>query len=222
MAFLYGPDEEHYGGAGAKRGPALSRLPNLDGGPARRLRPWHLVSPPPGITGNYILRDTRSRGRPGGTVPSQPEAVLCQGVSRDRDGVAATSRHQAAWGASNRSVVMLHVRIRGSGRRGDRGGGDDGGGRARRSCGGREEGAEPSDQEMIQHSRRTVPAQLGDGDGVGGLDRCADDLGADRVPAVVNGSGDLAVADQELERGGLLVEGFRDARCVRTLTGIRP
>jgi len=60
-----------------------------------------------------------------------------------------------------------------------------------------------ADQEMVQ----ALPAYganpaLGDGIGVGRLDRCADDLGADRAPDVVEGTGELTVAvpDQESDR----------------------
>ena len=67
----------------------------------------------------------------------------------------------------------------------------------------------PSDQEVVQ----ALPAQgadpaLGDGVGVGSLDRRADDLGAEPVPHVVEGSGELAVtvAEQEPDGGGVLIE----------------
>jgi hypothetical protein len=53
-----------------------------------------------------------------------------------------------------------------------------------------------ADQEMVQ----ALPAHganpaLGDGIGVGRLDRCADDLGADRAPDVVEDTGELTVAE---------------------------
>jgi hypothetical protein len=67
----------------------------------------------------------------------------------------------------------------------------------------------PSDQEVVQ----ALPAHgadpaLGDGAGVRGLDRSADDLGADRVPDVIEGPGELAVtvADQEPGGSGLLIK----------------
>ena len=67
-----------------------------------------------------------------------------------------------------------------------------------------------ADQEMVQ----ALPAYganpaLGDGIGVGRLDRCADDLGADRAPDVVEGTGELTVAvpDQESDRRGVAVQG---------------
>jgi hypothetical protein len=67
----------------------------------------------------------------------------------------------------------------------------------------------PSDQEMVQAflAQGTDPA-LGDGIGVRRLDRCADDLGADRVPEVIEGPGELAVAvaDQEPDGGGLFIK----------------
>jgi hypothetical protein len=60
--------------------------------------------------------------------------------------------------------------------------------------------AAAGDQEMVQ----AFPAQgadpaLGDGVGVRRLDRCADDLGAEPVPDVIEGSGELAVAVAEQE-----------------------
>ena len=66
----------------------------------------------------------------------------------------------------------------------------------------------PGDQEVVQalpaHSAN--PA-LSDGIGVRSLDRRADDLSAEPVPEVVEGSGELAVAveDQEPDGGGLLI-----------------
>jgi hypothetical protein len=66
-----------------------------------------------------------------------------------------------------------------------------------------------SNQEMVQAlpAHGTDPA-LGNGVGVRGLDRCADDLGADRGPDVIEGPGELAVtvADQEPDGGGLLIK----------------
>jgi hypothetical protein len=67
-----------------------------------------------------------------------------------------------------------------------------------------------ADQEMVQ----ALPAHganpaLGDGIGVGRLDRCADDLGTGRAPDVIEGPGELTVAvpDQEPDRRGVAVEG---------------
>jgi hypothetical protein len=75
----------------------------------------------------------------------------------------------------------------------------------------------PSDQEMVP----ALPAHgadpaLGDGVSVRGLDRRADDLSAEPVPEVVEGSGELAVtvADQEPDGGGLL---SRAVTCPLTL-----
>jgi hypothetical protein len=68
--------------------------------------------------------------------------------------------------------------------------------------------AAAGDQEMIQAflAQGTDPA-LGDGVGVRRLDRCADDLGADRAPDVIEGPGELAVAAAEQEpEGGLLIK----------------
>jgi hypothetical protein len=69
--------------------------------------------------------------------------------------------------------------------------------------------AAAGDQEMIQ----ALPAHgadpaLGDGVGVGRLGRCADDLGAEPVPEVIEGSGELAVAvaEQEPDGAGLLIK----------------
>ena len=74
----------------------------------------------------------------------------------------------------------------------------------------------PSDQEMVQAflAQGTDPA-LGDGIGVRRLDRCADDLGADRVPEVIEGPGELAVAvaDQEPEAGLLISAPRRFRAC---------
>jgi hypothetical protein len=71
------------------------------------------------------------------------------------------------------------------------------------------EGAAAGDQEMVQAfpAHGANPA-LGNGVGVRGLDRCADDLGADRAPEVIEGPGELAVAvaDQEPDGGGLLIK----------------
>ena len=68
----------------------------------------------------------------------------------------------------------------------------------------------PGDQEVVQAllADGANPA-LGDGVGVGGLDRRADDLGAELVPDVVEGSGELAVAvvDQESDDSGIVFEG---------------
>jgi hypothetical protein len=68
----------------------------------------------------------------------------------------------------------------------------------------------PGDQEVVQAllAYGANPA-LGDGVGVGGLDRRQDDLGADRAPDVVEGSGELAVAvvDQEPDCRGIVFEG---------------
>src|SRR5215207_11439192 len=68
----------------------------------------------------------------------------------------------------------------------------------------------PGDQEVVQ----ALPAYganpaLGDGIGVRRLNRCADDLGADRAPDVVEGSGELAVSvvDQEPDGRGIVFEG---------------
>jgi hypothetical protein len=58
-----------------------------------------------------------------------------------------------------------------------------------------------------RHSRRTsTDPALGNGVGVRGLDRCADDLRTDRAPEVIEGPGELAVAvaDQEPEAGLLI------------------
>src|SRR5918993_2139237 len=67
----------------------------------------------------------------------------------------------------------------------------------------------PCDQEMIQAllAHGANPA-LGDGVGVRRLDRRQDDLGTDRTPDVVEGSGELAVTvtDQEPDDGGLFIE----------------
>ena len=71
------------------------------------------------------------------------------------------------------------------------------------------------DQEMV----KALPAHgadpaLGDGVGVWRLDRCADDLGADRAPDVIEGLGELAVtvADQESDGRGVVVEVARRLR----------
>jgi hypothetical protein len=68
----------------------------------------------------------------------------------------------------------------------------------------------PGDQEVVQ----ALPAHganpaLGDGIGVWRLNRCEDDLGADRAPDVVEGSGELAVSvvDQEPDGRGIVFEG---------------
>src|SRR4029453_17217784 len=65
------------------------------------------------------------------------------------------------------------------------------------------------DQEVVQAfpAHGADPA-LGDGVGVRGLYRCADDLCTDRAPDVIEGPGELAVAvvDQELAGGGLLIK----------------
>jgi hypothetical protein len=65
------------------------------------------------------------------------------------------------------------------------------------------------DQQLTQAlpTDRSDPP-FGDGVGVGRLNRCEDDLGAGRAPHVVKHPGELGVpvADQELERGGLVAE----------------
>jgi hypothetical protein len=65
------------------------------------------------------------------------------------------------------------------------------------------------DQEMVQAfpAHGADPA-LGDGVGVRRLDGCADDLSADRAPDIIECPGELAVAvaDQEPEGGGVVVE----------------
>src|SRR5829696_1693354 len=69
--------------------------------------------------------------------------------------------------------------------------------------------AAAGEQEMVQaFSAYGADPALGDGVGVRGLDRGADDLGADRAPDVVEGSGELAVAvaDQEPDDSGLLIK----------------
>src|SRR5829696_6756742 len=67
----------------------------------------------------------------------------------------------------------------------------------------------PGDQEVVQAllAYGANPA-LGDGVGVWGLDRRQDDLGADRAPVVVEGSGELAVSvvDQEPDGRGIVFE----------------
>jgi hypothetical protein len=67
----------------------------------------------------------------------------------------------------------------------------------------------PGDQEMVQAlSAHGANPALGHRVGVRRLDRCQDDLGTEPVPDVVEGPGELAVAvvDQELDGGGLLLE----------------
>src|SRR5829696_810701 len=61
--------------------------------------------------------------------------------------------------------------------------------------------AAAGEQEMVQAllAYGADPA-LGDGVGVRGLDRCADDLGAEPVPDVIEGSGELAVAVADQSR----------------------
>jgi hypothetical protein len=67
----------------------------------------------------------------------------------------------------------------------------------------------PSDQEVVQAllAHGANPA-LGDGVSVRSLDRRKDDLSAEPVPHVVEGSGELAVTvvDQEPDGGGVLIE----------------
>ena len=67
----------------------------------------------------------------------------------------------------------------------------------------------PSDQEVVQAllAHGADPA-LGDGVSVRSLDRREDDLSAEPVPHVVEGSGELAVTvvDQEPDGGGVLIE----------------
>jgi hypothetical protein len=71
----------------------------------------------------------------------------------------------------------------------------------------------PGDQEVVQAllAHGANPA-LGDGIGVRSLNRCADDLGADRAPEVVEGSGELAVAvaDQEPDGRAIVFEGSEE------------
>jgi hypothetical protein len=64
------------------------------------------------------------------------------------------------------------------------------------------------DQEMVQaFPAHSADPALGDGVGVRRLDRCAEDLGADRAPEVIEGSGELAVAVAEQEsEAGLLIK----------------
>jgi hypothetical protein len=68
----------------------------------------------------------------------------------------------------------------------------------------------PGDQKLVQ----ALPAHganpaLGDGIGVRRLNRCEDDLGADRAPDVVEDTGELAVSvvDQEPDGRGIVFEG---------------
>ena len=72
--------------------------------------------------------------------------------------------------------------------------------------------AAAGDQEMVQAfpAHGTDPA-LGNGVGVRGLDRCTDDLRTNRVPDVIEGPGELAiaVADQESE-AALLIKLAKD------------
>ena len=75
------------------------------------------------------------------------------------------------------------------------------------------------DQELV----KALPAHgadpaLGDGVGVWRLDRCADDLGADRAPDVIEGLGELAVtvADQESDGRGVVVVARRLRACWAT------
>jgi hypothetical protein len=67
----------------------------------------------------------------------------------------------------------------------------------------------PGDQEMIQAllAHGANPA-LGDGVSVRSLDRRQDDLSAEPMPHVAEGSGELAVTvvDQEPDGGGVLIE----------------
>src|SRR5512132_4571899 len=65
------------------------------------------------------------------------------------------------------------------------------------------------DQQLVRTlSAHAADPPFGDGVGVGCLDRYADDLGTGRAPDVVECLAELGVpvADQELERGGLVVE----------------
>jgi hypothetical protein len=65
------------------------------------------------------------------------------------------------------------------------------------------------DQQLVKTlSAHAADPPFGDGVGVGCLDRCADDLSAGRAPHVVERPAELGVpvADQEFERGGLVVE----------------
>lgn len=67
----------------------------------------------------------------------------------------------------------------------------------------------PGDQKVVQAfpAHGADPA-LGDGIGVRRLNRCEDDLGANRAPDVVEDAGELAVSvvDQESDDSGLLSE----------------
>jgi hypothetical protein len=65
------------------------------------------------------------------------------------------------------------------------------------------------DQQLVKTlSGHSTDPPFGDGVGVGRLHRCADDLGTGRAPHIVESPAELGipVADQELERGGLVVE----------------
>ena len=69
--------------------------------------------------------------------------------------------------------------------------------------------AAAGDQEMVQaFPAHGADPPLGDGVGVRGLDRGADDLGVDRAPEVIEGPRELAVAvaDQEPDGGSLLIK----------------
>jgi hypothetical protein len=76
--------------------------------------------------------------------------------------------------------------------------------------------AQDADKVLAADNQRVVEAlpadcsdpSLGDGVGVGRLDRCADDLGTGRTPDIVECPGELrvSVADQEVERGGTVAE----------------
>ena len=72
------------------------------------------------------------------------------------------------------------------------------------------------DQEMVQAfpAHGSNPA-LGNGVGVRGLDRRTDDLGTDRAPEVIEGSGEpaVAVAEQEPEAGLLIKRARRFRAC---------
>ena len=78
------------------------------------------------------------------------------------------------------------------------------------------------DQQLVQAlpADRADPA-LSDGVRVGRLHRCADDLDTGRAPHVIERPGELGVpvADQERERGGLVIE---DGREVTSLLGNPP
>src|SRR4030095_8695683 len=65
------------------------------------------------------------------------------------------------------------------------------------------------DQQLVEALTADRPdPPLGDGVGVGRLNRCADDLGASRTPDIVERPGELgvSVADQEVEYGGTVTQ----------------